>query len=191
MISTSELVQCALRLQEAWGHRSIQFCFIGGLAVQRWGEPRFTRAVDVSIFVGFGNEREAAKQLLTMGKARIENPVEFAVLNRVLLLEDESGCPIDIALAAMPFESEMIARAEMAEVDPARDPLRLCSATDLVILKVFAGRAQDWLDVRGVLIRSADCLDWQLIEQELGMLLELKEEMESLDRLLSLRSELF
>jgi hypothetical protein len=54
----------------------------------------------------------------------------------------------------------------------------------------FAGRDQDWRDIRGTLVRSSRRLDWELIERELSVLLELKEEMESLDRLLDLRKKL-
>jgi hypothetical protein len=32
-------------------------CIIGGLAVQRWGDPRQTRDVDVTILTGLGGEK--------------------------------------------------------------------------------------------------------------------------------------
>ena len=34
----------AFLLRERWS-----FCFIGGVAVQRWGEPRFTRDIDLTL----------------------------------------------------------------------------------------------------------------------------------------------
>ena len=36
--------------------RGWSFCFIGGIAVQRWGTPRFTQDVDVTLLTGFGGE---------------------------------------------------------------------------------------------------------------------------------------
>ncbi|MGH3720008.1 MAG: hypothetical protein ACRDRI_14445 [Pseudonocardiaceae bacterium] len=36
--------------------RSFRYCFIGGLAVLRWGEPRLTRDVDLTVIAGFGTE---------------------------------------------------------------------------------------------------------------------------------------
>jgi hypothetical protein len=33
-----------------------KFCFIGGLAVQRWGEPRQTQDADLTLITGFGQE---------------------------------------------------------------------------------------------------------------------------------------
>jgi hypothetical protein len=38
-------------LQQRW-----QFCFIGGVVVQRWGEPRLTQDVDLTLLAGLGNE---------------------------------------------------------------------------------------------------------------------------------------
>jgi hypothetical protein len=52
--------------------------------------------------------------------------------------------------------------------------LRTCSAEDLVVLKVFAGRDIDWVDVRGVAIRQGAGLDQGLVFNELMPLLELK-----------------
>ena len=188
MIELRELVAAALRLQQAWQEDGTPFCFIGGLAVQRWSEPRFTRHVDATIFVGFGGERAAAVTQLQRAKGRIQDPIGFAILNRVLLLEDSHGCPIDLALGAMPFEQEMIQRSQSEVIDPNQPPIRICSASDLVILKAFAGRPQDWIDIRGTLIRSKNLLDWSLIQRELDVLLELKEEPESMERLLSLKT---
>ncbi|MCL4263414.1 MAG: hypothetical protein KJ069_09370 [Anaerolineae bacterium] len=37
------LLDAALRLQQFCQSQNWQFCYIGGLAVQRWGEPRLTQ----------------------------------------------------------------------------------------------------------------------------------------------------
>ncbi len=61
---------------------------------------------------------------------------------------------------------------------------------DLTGLIVFANSARDWQDIRGILIRSGSLLDWNLIDSELKVLAELKEEPEILEQLYSLRAEL-
>ena len=66
--------------------------------------------------------------------------------------------------------------------------LRICEASDLIILKAFANRPRDWQDIRGVLIRSQGELDWQHINTELTMLSELKEEPEIMEQLTNLRN---
>lgn len=41
-MSLDRILAAAWGLQEFCEFRGWQFCFIGGIAVQRWGEPSFT-----------------------------------------------------------------------------------------------------------------------------------------------------
>ena len=53
-----ELVKAAQRIQRFLESREWRFCFIGGLAVLRWGEPQLTGDIDITLLTGFGGERE-------------------------------------------------------------------------------------------------------------------------------------
>lgn len=64
--------------------------------------------------------------------------------------------------------------------------IRTCSAEDLVVLKAFASRPQDWIDVEKVIIRQGQRLNRPLIIEELTPLAELKEDPEILEHLQSL-----
>ncbi|MGH3544555.1 MAG: hypothetical protein ACRDPW_01265, partial [Mycobacteriales bacterium] len=94
----------AEELQEICIVEGWQFCFIGGLAVLRWGEPRLTRDVDVTILTGYGTEEPVVDTLLSRFSSRTEDAREFALRHRVLLLQASNQIPIDIALGALPFE---------------------------------------------------------------------------------------
>ena len=50
------LYEAALEVQSFMQRRGWRFCIIGGLALQRWGDPRVTRDVDVTVLTGFGDE---------------------------------------------------------------------------------------------------------------------------------------
>ena len=65
--------------------------------------------------------------------------------------------------------------------------LRTCSAEDLVVMKAFANRERDWLDVETVLLRQGERLNWKQIMAELKPLTELKESPQIPDRLEELR----
>ncbi len=165
----------ALEIQAFCDERRWGFCVIGGLAVERWGEPRFTRDVDCTVLAGLGAEAPYIDQLLGTFAARIEEPRTFALTNRVLLLASSTGIPIDVALSGVAFEARMIGRASPYRLsETAR--LTTCSAEDLVVLKAFAGRDRDWADIAGVLQRQAGQLDKDLVWRELDPLLELKED---------------
>ena len=82
----SGILKAALDLQHFCEIRNWNFCFIGGLAVQPWGDPRATQDADLSLLTGFGNEEAFVDQLLSEYKPRRENGRKFALEYRVLLL---------------------------------------------------------------------------------------------------------
>jgi NADPH:quinone reductase-like Zn-dependent oxidoreductase len=50
----SALFDLAIEIQNLFLSRGWNFCFIGGLVVQHWGEPRVTMDVDLTLLTGFG-----------------------------------------------------------------------------------------------------------------------------------------
>ena len=65
----------ALEVQAACREEGLRFCFIGGLAVQRWGEPRLSVDVDLTVSTALGEEegvvaigRAGARFLMTFGR---------------------------------------------------------------------------------------------------------------------------
>jgi Nucleotidyl transferase AbiEii toxin, Type IV TA system len=175
------LFTAADEVQDLCRRQGWEFCFIGGLAVLRWGEPRLTRDIDLTILASFGNEEPVIEGLLSRFAARLDNAREFARRHRVALLTADNGVPINVALGALDFEERAVQRASEWDVDEAT--LFTCSAEDLIVHKVFAGRDQDWVDIAGVVQRQQDALDQDLILTELPPLLELKGCVSGLDRL--------
>jgi predicted nucleotidyltransferase len=170
-------INAAIAAQELCRERGFPFAFIGGVAVQCWGEPRVTEDVDLTLFCGFGNEAPVIQAFLSRFTPRIPDAAEFAEERRVLLLKTSEGIPIDVALCR---------RAVLREFLPGIS-LQVCQADDLVVLKAFAGRSKDWMDIENVLVRQGDRLDWDHILRELKPLVELKEAPEILVQLERLR----
>ncbi len=79
-------------------------------------------------------------------------------------------------------------RSRSAEFLPGQSIPVVC-AEDLVTMKAFAGRPQDWIDVRGILVRQETKLDWSPIEETLPELLDLIEAPDRFHRLRTLRDE--
>ena len=169
--------------------RHWRFCFIGGIAVLRWGEPRLTRDADLTLITGYGTEAPFVDALVARFEGRVDDTAGFAMRNRVVLLRASNGTPIDVALGALPFEEHAIERATPFAIGDGNS-IVTCSAGDLVVYKVFAGRDRDWLDVEGVLVRQSVSLDWGLILAELRPLLELKEDYDAEARLVAIRRSL-
>ena len=181
------ILRAARQLQDFCDDQGWQSCFIGGVAVQRWGEPRVTRDVDLTLLTGFGNEEAFLDPLLSAYSARIAKAKEFALRSRVILLQTIDGVGIDVSLGALPFEECVVSRASSFSFDTGLD-LRTCSAEDLIVLKLFASRAIDIRDAETVALRQQKRLDWRYIEEQLTPLAELKEAPEILQTLQHLRT---
>jgi hypothetical protein len=110
-----EVYRAADELQSHFRSQGWRFCLIGGIALQRWGEPRETIDVDVTLLAGFGHEEGIVRTLLSWYRPRVAEPLAFALSNRVLTT---------------------------------------ASAEDIVIMKAFAARPKDWIDVEGIVIRQ-------------------------------------
>ncbi len=180
------LFAAAAEIQEFMLKRDWRFCIIGGLAVARWGEPWATQDVDITLLTGFGGEASYVKDILGYFAPRTSEAEDFAIENRVLLINASNGTPIDISLGGIPFEERLIERATPFAFAP-NVSLITCSAEDLVVLKTFAGREKDWAALDGVLVCQEQRLDWDYIEEQLLPLCELKGTTEALTRLTKLR----
>ena len=163
----------ALEIQELCRRKGWRFCFIGGLAVQRWGEPRLTVDVDLTLLTGFGGEEAYVDELLAHFAGRLADARAFALRHRVVLIQGAAGIPIDVSLGAMPFEERAVERASAWAIQEG-SALFTCSAEDLIVHKAFADREKDWLDIDGVAVRQSGRLNADLIWHELDPLLELK-----------------
>jgi hypothetical protein len=182
------LFEAAFDLQNTFLQRKWRFCIIGGIALLRWGEARFTRDVDVTLLTGFGREEEFITTMLSSGyRGRIPDAARFALRNRVMLLESQQGIPIDVALAGLPYEEQLIERSSLYEFEPGCS-LRTCSAEDLIVLKLFAFRARDVADVESIVARQQASLDWTYMREQLTPLAELKEQPSILETFHKLRT---
>ena len=183
----TDLITTAQEIQIFCEKQKWQFCFIGGLALQLWGEQRLTKDVDLALFTGFGFEEKFVDLLLGNFAPRRNDAKDFALRNRVVLLHTAGGIGIDISLGGFPFEQEMINRAEYQKYLP-DICLKICSAEDLIVLKAFADRDKDWSDIKTVIIKQKQ-LDWDYINTLLPPLAEIKYAPQIVGKLENLRRE--
>ncbi len=158
----SEQTAAAWELHLFFTSLGIQYAVIGGMAVQRWGEPRFTQDVDVTVVAPLDNPTAFIEQIVERFQPRIADAIAFARRNRVILVRANNGCPMDISLGLPGYEAEVMRRAVNHELEPGK-PIRLCSAEDLIIHKAIAGRPQDERDIEGIIYRQRNALDVRYI----------------------------
>lgn len=183
-----KLFELATEVQTFCEERGWQFCFIGGLALQVWGEPRETIDVDLTLLTGIGDELVYIRELMSRFQPRFPNTEEFALRRRVVLLQGDSGAGLDVAMGALQLEIDACSRARPVPF-PGGHRLRVCTAEDLVVLKAIAGRPRDWLDIEGVIVKQTGRMDWEYILRQADELAEIQEDWRFVEDLKRRREE--
>jgi len=171
-------------IHQFFTEEQIPYVLIGGIALQWWGEPRFTRDVDVTILVNLGEEETVIKKILSAFSPRISDAMDFALKNRICLVQSKEGYEIDISLGIPGYEEEVIKRAIKCKLDENHN-VRICSAEDLIIHKAIAGRPQDISDIEGIIMRQGNKLDSGYIHRwlkEISDVLGMKEILERFEK---------
>ena len=159
----------------------IPYTLIGGVAVQLWGEPRYTQDVDVTVILDMTRETELIHAIAANFSPRITDAEEFAMENRVLLVRSSSGCPIDFSLGLPGYEESMISRALKVDFTHELRDINVCTPEDLIIMKMIAGRPRDLDDIESIIVRQQETLDVGYIRERLADFAELLEMPELLD----------
>lgn len=138
-----------------------------------WGEPRLTQDADLTVLAPYGDEAPVVDLLLDHFTARRSDARQFALTRRVLLLQARE-VPVDVSLAALPFEQEALSRSVLVTWTPDLS-FRVCSAEDLTVYKLVAGRPRDLVDIEGVVRAQRPHLDIARIRTRTAELAELIE----------------
>lgn len=171
-------------VHECFTREGIPYVLIGGIALQWWGEPRFTRDVDVTVLVNLGEEEKVIRKILSAFSSRISDALEFGLKNRICLVKSKDGYEIDISLGIPGYEEEVIKMAVECELEKGYT-VKICSAEDLIIHKAVAGRSQDLGDIEGIIIRQGKKLDVTYTRKwlkEFSSILEIPEILERFER---------
>ena len=169
--------ETAWKLHRFLTAHEIPYAIIGGVAVQRWGQPRLTRDVDLTVLLRPGSEEATLREIVAAFPPRIENAVAFALEHRVLPVEAPGGGEADISLGLPGYEEHVVARTVAYDLGDGRE-VRLCSAEDLIIHKALAGRPQDVLDIEGIVARQGSALDVAYVRRWLEELARLADDPE-------------
>ncbi len=162
----------AVAFLESHGYR---YALVGGMALSQWGVVRATYDVDIKVLVpdmDYSAIRAALRAAFPR-RAREHLPRE----SLVIAVEIE-GVPVDFLLALPGYEELIIQRA--VRRDLGGWTVWICSAEDLIIQKVVAGRPRDWSDVEALLIEQQGRIDEAYIEGWLEQFAEALEKPELL-----------
>ncbi len=161
--SQPDLTDLIVRLARALRARQLPFMLIGGQAVLVHGEPRLTQ--DIVVTLGVGPERLpdalAVCQVVAL-EPLPSNVAEFVRETFVLPAADAlTGMRVDLIFSTTPYEAQAIRRTVLVKL--AGEDIPFATAEDLILHKLFAGRARDLEDVVGIIQRRSAVLDWDYL----------------------------
>ena len=150
-------------LAEWLRREQIRFALIGGLAATVRGEPRFTADVDVVATMSVEQGVALVGRLDGSPFRPLFTDVVDVVRTAFLLplRHVATNTKVDLALGLTGFDQQVVARATQVDFDGVRVPV--CSAEDLILMKLLAGRPRDLDDVGHIVERQMSALDWKYL----------------------------
>ena len=142
------------KIAQSLNSHKIPYMIIRGQAALIYREPRFTNDIDIIL----GIDIDSINIILQICEdynftILVENPLEFTSQTMILPAYDEkSKMRIDFIFSTTKYEREAITRANIINIDNCE--IAFCSLEDLIILKLFAGRAIDIEDVKSIIRRN-------------------------------------
>ena len=155
--------------------QKIPYMIVGDQAVLLYGRPRLTRDIDITLGVDT-DKYESIEDVCKKLKLRIlvENPKDFAQDTKVLPTEEpDSKVRIDFIFSFTPYEEQAIKNARQVLIDDY--PVRFASCEDIIIHKMVAGRAIDEEDVKSILVKNKNAIDFEYVNKwlsEFGKIVE-------------------
>ncbi|MFZ3072790.1 MAG: nucleotidyl transferase AbiEii/AbiGii toxin family protein [Thermodesulfobacteriota bacterium] len=141
----------------------LPYMIIGGQAVLLYGEPRLTRDIDVTLGAGIENLSKVVSITKELSLKPIPENIESFVKETMVLpaINEDTGIRVDFIFSFTPYEAEAIKRAR--KIDILGTEVFFAAPEDLIIHKIFAGRARDVEDLKSVLIKNP-AIDVKYIE---------------------------
>jgi hypothetical protein len=138
---------------------------IGGQAVLLHGRPRLTEDIDVTLGVDPSRLATVRDVCSALELEPLPREIEKFVRETFVLpaRHPATGIRVDFIFSTTPYETQAIARAVRVKVGDVDVPF--ATAEDLIIHKLFAGRARDVEDAVGIVHRKGTGLDWAYIER--------------------------
>jgi len=143
-------------------NNKIEYMVIGGIANVKWGNPRATLDIDITIWIPDEKIKNLLSVLAIEHTLLVENPLEFISKTRALPVKNSKNQRIDLIFGSLPFEENAIKRAVKVQIG--NTAINFCTAEDLILLKIISDRDKDTEDVRGILQFQKKNLDYDYLE---------------------------
>jgi len=140
----------------------IPYMIIGGQAVLLYGEPRFTKDIDITLGIDVDTLDKVLVLTSKLSLTILVNDVVDFVKKTMVLpsLDVSTGIRVDWIFSHSNYERQAIERVR--NIKFGETPVKFASLEDVVIHKIIAGRARDIEDASSILLKNPG-YDYQYI----------------------------
>ncbi len=143
------LTEIVRRLDDARTHHLLdQYALIGGFAVAAWGVPRATHDLDFALALGSADPAALSRHLQARFQSgEAEDPLR-GVFQTTVTIE---GLSITVQLIVLPAAWNAIVFRGIEQLSVFGAVVPVVSWQSLILLKLYAGGPQDFLDAQQIL----------------------------------------
>ena len=146
----------------------LPYMIIGGQAVLKYGDPRLTQDVDITLGIA---PQDGDRLLGILDEIQVtplcDNPADFLKQTFVLPVKDKvTGIRIDFIFSLTDYELRAIERSSLVDFDGLS--VNFISLEDLLVQKLIANRPRDIEDVRNILLKNKN-FDRSYVEKWLNI----------------------
>jgi predicted nucleotidyltransferase len=140
------------KLAQSLNKKKIPYMIIGGQAVLIYGEPRFTRDIDITLGINV-DKMSTIFSLCKELKLKIlpKDPNKFILETMVLpVIEEKSEIKVDFIFSFSVYEQEALKRIHKIKIG--KTIVNFIGLEDLIIHKLISGREKDLEDIHNILL---------------------------------------
>lgn len=153
------------KIAKVLNKQGIAYMIIGGQALLQYGAVRLTEDIDITLGLDVDSLSRMKRVLKEVGLAIPKNVDDnFVKKTNVLVGIDKStGIRVDFVFSFTTYENQALERARKVRIGNCN--VNFASCEDMIIHKIFAGRARDLEDVRVLLELNIAALDTVYIKK--------------------------
>lgn len=149
--------RAARTLCDALERAGIPYALGGAIAYGYWGAARGTKDVDINVFVSMTAPHQALDVLITAGFEVGRDEALRNIADRGDVRGTAFGVPVDLFFDSIPLHPQ--ARLNSVVRNFLGRPVRVLSAEDLTVLKLYFNRPKDQLDIERLVALQGKALD--------------------------------
>lgn len=141
------VIEAVFATHDLLDEMGVGHAFGGALALNYYGEPRFTHDVDVNVFLPWSDAGATVERFAEIDFVPLAPATQWRPVSGVRLREPAGLTPVDLFFSIDEEYRGIPERVKAQPFGPAEVLLPFLSVEDLVMFKVSFGRPKDWSDL--------------------------------------------